>query len=58
MTAKLVTGAAREEFTSRIPMGRWGNPEELSGAVIYLASDAAAFTTGAVLTVDGGWTAV
>jgi NAD(P)-dependent dehydrogenase (short-subunit alcohol dehydrogenase family) len=58
MTAKLVTGAAREEFTSRIPMGRWGNPEELSGAVIYLASNAAAFTTGAVLAVDGGWTAI
>jgi NAD(P)-dependent dehydrogenase (short-subunit alcohol dehydrogenase family) len=58
MTARLVTGAAREEFTSRIPLGRWGNPQELVASVIYFASDAAAFTTGAVLAVDGGWTAI
>jgi NAD(P)-dependent dehydrogenase (short-subunit alcohol dehydrogenase family) len=58
MTGKLVQGSAREEFTSRIPMGRWGAPKELVGAVIYLASDAASFTTGAILTVDGGWTAI
>jgi NAD(P)-dependent dehydrogenase (short-subunit alcohol dehydrogenase family) len=58
LTQGLVQGAAREAFTSRIPMGRWGRPEELAGAVIYLASDAAAFTTGAVLAVDGGWTSV
>jgi NAD(P)-dependent dehydrogenase (short-subunit alcohol dehydrogenase family) len=58
MTAKLVQGPTREDFTSRIPMGRWGDPKELVGAVIYFASEAAAFTTGAVLAVDGGWTAV
>ena len=58
LTRNLVQGQAREEFTARIPLGRWGEPEELVGAVIYLASDAAAFTTGAVLTVDGGWTAI
>ena len=51
-------GPVREDFTSRIPMGRWGDPKELVGAVIYFASDAAAFTTGAVLAVDGGWTAI
>ncbi|MFN3652139.1 MAG: SDR family NAD(P)-dependent oxidoreductase [Armatimonadota bacterium] len=58
MTAKLVQGANREDFTNRIPMGRWGSPQELVGAVLYFASDAAAFTTGAVLAVDGGWTAI
>jgi gluconate 5-dehydrogenase len=40
------------------PMGRLGKPEELSGAVIYFASDASSFTTGQILAVDGGWTAV
>lgn len=58
MTRGLVQGPVREDFTRRIPMGRWGQPEELVGAVVYFASDAAAFTTGAVLTVDGGWTAI
>ena len=58
LTQRLLPGPAREEFTRRIPMGRWGRPEELLGAVIYLASNAASFTTGAVLTVDGGWTSL
>ncbi len=58
MTGKLVQGPNREDFTRRIPMGRWGNPQELVGAVVYFASDAASFTTGAVLTVDGGWTSI
>ncbi len=41
----------------RIPMGRMGQPEELVGAVIYLLSDEASFTTGISLYIDGGWTA-
>ncbi|MEZ4560319.1 MAG: SDR family oxidoreductase [Caldilineaceae bacterium] len=39
---------------ARIPQGRMAEPEELTGVMLYLASDAASFTTGAVFTVDGG----
>ncbi|MBP6673402.1 MAG: 2-dehydro-3-deoxy-D-gluconate 5-dehydrogenase KduD [Bacteroidetes bacterium] len=44
-------------ITSRIPMGRWGTPEDLSGAVIFLASSASDYVNGHVLVVDGGWLA-
>lgn len=44
-----------EEITSRIPMGRWGNMEDLQGTVVFLASDAAAYISGAVIPVDGGF---
>lgn len=39
----------------RIPMGRWGEPADLQGAFVFLASSAAAYVTGAVVPVDGGW---
>jgi 2-deoxy-D-gluconate 3-dehydrogenase len=39
----------------RIPAGRWGRPEDLGGAIVFLASDAAAYVHGTVLAVDGGW---
>ena len=42
---------------SRIPAGHWGNPQELGGAAVFLASDAAAYIHGVVLPVDGGWLA-
>ncbi len=48
---------AYQAFLSKIPLGRWGQPEELGGAIVYLCSEASAFMTGSTLTLDGGWTA-
>jgi 2-keto-3-deoxy-L-fuconate dehydrogenase len=47
----------RAELRARQPIGRLGQPEEVAAAVRYLASDEAAFVTGSLLTLDGGWTA-
>jgi NAD(P)-dependent dehydrogenase (short-subunit alcohol dehydrogenase family) len=44
-------------ITDQTPMGRVGDPAELAAAVVFLASDAAAYVTGVTLPVDGGWTA-
>ncbi|HEX2909591.1 MAG TPA: 3-oxoacyl-ACP reductase family protein [Chloroflexia bacterium] len=46
------------DIVSRIPLGRIGEPEEIIGAVVYLASEAASLVTGHTLMVDGGWTAM
>lgn len=46
-----------EWFTSRVPLGRWGELEEIGGLALFLASDASSFVTGAGISIDGGWTA-
>tara|TARA_Y100000815_G_scaffold260527_1_gene271944 strand:- start:720 stop:1475 length:756 start_codon:yes stop_codon:yes gene_type:complete len=55
---KSVGGAdkALAMFVERQPMGRVGRPEEVAALAVYLASDAAAFTTGTAIPIDGGWT--
>jgi 2-keto-3-deoxy-L-fuconate dehydrogenase len=50
------TEAARRAFIERQPLGRLGTAEEVAALAVYLASDEAAFTTGAIHIVDGGFT--
>jgi 2-deoxy-D-gluconate 3-dehydrogenase len=57
-TENLRKDAARtKSITERIPAGRWGTPEDLQGAVIFLASRASDYVNGHILLVDGGWMA-
>ena len=58
MTRKMLEDAAfREYVTSRIALGRVARLEDVMGAIVFLAGDAAAMVTGSALMVDGGWTA-
>jgi NAD(P)-dependent dehydrogenase (short-subunit alcohol dehydrogenase family) len=49
--------AFRKDTLNRIKLGRLGQLEDLTGAIVFLASDAGALMTGASLVIDGGWTA-
>jgi 2-deoxy-D-gluconate 3-dehydrogenase len=56
MNTALIADATRSrQILERIPAGRWGRPEDMVGAVIYLASPASDYVNGTVITVDGGW---
>jgi 3-oxoacyl-[acyl-carrier protein] reductase len=57
MTKVLHSPEFRHAYTSAIPMNRYGTPEEVAAAVSYLASDGAAYTTGIVIPIDGGFLA-
>ncbi|CAN5353810.1 2-dehydro-3-deoxy-D-gluconate 5-dehydrogenase KduD [soil metagenome] len=57
-TAALQADEARNKsILDRIPAGRWGSPDDLGGAAVFLASAAAGYVTGHILAVDGGWLA-
>ncbi len=57
-TVALRTDQVRSEsILKRIPAGRWGTPDDLKGAVVFLASEAARYMHGAIVPVDGGWLA-
>ena len=57
-TAALQADETRNrQILERIPTGRWGRPEDIAGAAVFLASSAADYVTGHVLAVDGGWLA-
>ena len=55
LNREILKGARGQEFKMRTPMGRFGRVEELAGAAVYLASDAASFVTGQLIAVDGGF---
>jgi len=58
MNKQLLSDPVRyKAFIEKIPMGRWGELDDIAGVAVFLASDASAFVTGASLFVDGGWTA-
>jgi 2-dehydro-3-deoxy-D-gluconate 5-dehydrogenase len=57
-TAALQADETRnQQILARIPAGRWGEPSDLGGAAVFLASDAARYVHGHILAVDGGWLA-
>jgi gluconate 5-dehydrogenase len=54
LTGKMLTDAEKKYFAERTALGRWGEPHELAGAALLLASEAGSYITGSVLLVDGG----
>ncbi len=58
LTATLRADPVRSQvMLARIPAGRWGEPADLQGVAVFLASDAASYLHGAIIPVDGGWLA-
>jgi len=56
-TALLADPVRMEQLSTRIPAGRWGQPQDIGNVVVFLASPAASYVHGQVLAVDGGWMA-
>jgi NAD(P)-dependent dehydrogenase (short-subunit alcohol dehydrogenase family) len=58
LTRALQNDAVRsDQLLARTPLGRWGDAREVAGPVLFLSSEAASFMTGAIVTVDGGYSA-
>lgn len=56
MNEALIKNETRaRQILERIPMGRWGDPDDFKGPVVWLASRASAYVSGEIVTVDGGW---
>jgi NAD(P)-dependent dehydrogenase (short-subunit alcohol dehydrogenase family) len=55
MTAPVQSGPFYDEIITRTPAGRFGEPEEMAGTAIFLASPASDFVTGTVINADGGF---
>lgn len=54
-TALMNDQERQKSILARIPAGRWGQPEDFKGVVVFLASDASQYVSGEIITVDGGW---
>jgi len=57
LPASLLTDAEKKSFADRTALGRWGEPKELVGTALLLASDAGSYITGTAIVVDGGYLA-
>ena len=57
MPMSILSPAEKQAFAERTALNRWGQPDELVGPMLLLASDAGSYITGTTLVVDGGWLA-